>query len=50
MMGPPHEREWFRNISTGGVSLAALSTPPPPQRGGHGVNDEAAPDGWAGGT
>ena len=29
-VGPPHGREWFHSISTGGVSLAAIPTPPPP--------------------
>ena len=42
MLGPPHGQEC--SISTGGVSLAVIPTPPPPHGGGHGVNDEAAPD------
>ena len=45
MLGPPHGREWFCSFSTGGVSLTALLTPPPLQRGGYEVNDGAAPDG-----
>ena len=35
-------------ISTGGVSLAVIPTPPPPHRGGHGVEDRATPNGCGG--
>ena len=48
VLGPQHGLEC--TISTGGVSLAVIPTPPLLQGGGHGVNDGAAPDGWSGHT